>query len=527
MYIKDLLELDLLDSAKVLTGQIGLDNLLESVMVLEAIDIEKWSKKNQLILTSFYALSHESEETVRAFFEKMSKIGVSGLIIKVDRFIVMIPTWVIELGIEYGIPLIKVSKEVSYEAIMLSVYEPIINHQSHLLRTYYDVRQRFMKLERNLSSFDQIMQEFYQLIGKSCSLTIPSLDVAIHLGNTYTNYVMMDASPMKNIPFTKNRYEYLKLFSHEHNQQITAIKVAIINSHTENCTLLVYQKNKEIAESKMMIIENVIDVIYEHLQMEYIIKKDRFTRLNNLADAILQNNSSNLKELTHLLEEADMNQFDYFQGIAFSSDMYEDHPHKQEILSKLRELKTRHIFFEHLNYFIILYNIPNPNTAVTKAKAATIFDHLHLEKNKDTIAISRVKSKADLKEILHECQDIFKFNRQFYIASLLGYDDLGIFGSFVRENQLEKIDQIVPDSLYQLWENDPDLFETLYTFFQSNRNFKVTAETLFLHSKTIRYRLNKIEKNLGIDLTNPIQLVNYEIGTYLLQLKKRSQFNEL
>ncbi|MCI5684415.1 MAG: helix-turn-helix domain-containing protein, partial [Enterococcus gallinarum] len=62
-----------------------------------------------------------------------------------------------------------------------------------------------------------------------------------------------------------------------------------------------------------------------------------------------------------------------------------------------------------------------------------------------------------------------------------------------------------------------------YTFFISNRNYKKTAEALFLHSKTIRYRLNKIEQLLEIDLTNPIQLVNYEIGTYLLELKKRSR----
>ena len=56
---------------------------------------------------------------------------------------------------------------------MLAVYEPLLNHQTHLLRTYYEVRQRFMKVERNHSSFEQIMQEFYQLIEKPCSLRIP------------------------------------------------------------------------------------------------------------------------------------------------------------------------------------------------------------------------------------------------------------------------------------------------------------------------------------------------------------------
>ena len=72
-------------------------------------------------------------------------------------------------------------------------------------------------------------------------------------------------------------------------------------------------------------------------------------------------------------------------------------------------------------------------------------------------------------------------------------------------------------------EEDEELFTTFYTFFICNRNYKKTAEALFLHSKTIRYRLNKIEQLLEIDLTNPIQLLNYEICSYLLELKKRSR----
>ena len=83
----------------------------------------------------------------------MQQIGVSGLVVKVDRLIPMIPEWIIGLSFDYQIPLIKVQQDVSYEAIMLAVYEPLLNHQTHLLRTYYEVRQRFMKVERNHSSF--------------------------------------------------------------------------------------------------------------------------------------------------------------------------------------------------------------------------------------------------------------------------------------------------------------------------------------------------------------------------------------
>ena len=45
---------------------------------------------------------------------------------------------------------------------------------------------------------------------------------------------------------------------------------------------------------------------------------------------------------------------------------------------------------------------------------------------------------------------------------------------------------------------------------------------MFLHSKTIRYRLNKIEHLLAIDLTDPLQVMNHEVGTYIIKMRKNA-----
>ena len=94
----------------------------------------------------------------------MRRIGISGLILKTDRFIKMIPEWFIELCFNYEIPLIKITQDISYEKILFTIYEPLLNYQSHVLRTYYDVRQRFTKLERHYPTVETIMQEFYDII---------------------------------------------------------------------------------------------------------------------------------------------------------------------------------------------------------------------------------------------------------------------------------------------------------------------------------------------------------------------------
>lgn len=526
MKIKELIDLEIFKTCKVLTGEVGMDYEVDSAMVLEALDIEKWSKKNQVILTSFYAFDELTPEALYIFFKKMHKIGVSGLIVKVDRLISMIPEWLIDLCYHFQIPLIKVSQDLTYEKIMLAIYEPMLNHQSHVLRTYYEVRQRFTKIERNLPSFEQFMNEFYSIIKKSCRLELPSHELQITEGYLQEDLVVTDQRHLQTSEFTKNYYKVLTLFSQKDAQVVHALKVDIVNRYLGESTLIVYQAEADFKETDLMIIENAVDVIQEKLQLEYLLKKDRYTRMNNLADAILQNTPRNLDELNSLLEEAKLDRHPYYQAIAFSTKSLESPTIKKRTLSRLRRLKNHVIFFEHHDYSIVLYNFPSLEEAFTKDQIKRLFNETFSVFPSLTFAISSIKTKEQLKEILLECLDIIRFNSYYYIDSVLDLSDIGIFRYFIRENKLEELDRIIPAELIELAQKEYDLFETLYTFFTKNRNYKQTAETMFLHSKTIRYRLNKVEHQLKLDLANPIQVLNIEIATYLLKLKKTREHQE-
>lgn len=523
MKIKELMALELFQSCKLLTKDIGLDNEVDSAMVLEALDIENWSQKNQLILTSFYAFNDLPESEFVTFFEKMKKVGVSGLLIKMDRLITMIPDWLIDYCFRYEIPLIKVEQEISYEKIILTIYEPLLNHRGHLLRTYYDVRQRFTKVGRNVHSFENIMETFYQLIQLPCSLDIPSLNIHLYYDSPFEIAKILERSYVQTNEFTKNIYQRVT-FNTSSGQQMTALASEIATPFDQLSTLMVYQQDEIITESQMMILENVIDIIYERLQTEYLIKKDRYTRLNNLADAILQNTPSSPDELNSLLDDAKINHHKYYQGIAFSAKNGDTQALDRNILKQLCSLRPKRIFFEHYNYTIILFNLETPAKEIQKKEIQKLFDTSFIKTNELTFSMSLVKEKKGLKEILLECLDAIRFNQVLQIDPIVSISDLGIFRYFMQEEQLDQLERLIPEQLKKLWEESPDLFDTLYTFFQSGRNYKRTAEILFLHSKTIRYRLNKIEGLLKIDLTNPLQLVNYEIGTYLLH--QRSENND-
>ncbi|MBO1086091.1 MULTISPECIES: PucR family transcriptional regulator [Enterococcus] len=522
MKLRELLLLGELKKGKILTNEIGLDNEVETAMVLEAIDIENWSKQNQLILTSFYALNDLSEKELEDFFIKMCQIGISGLVLKTDRFIKVIPEWFIELCFKYEIPLIKISQEISYEKILLTIYEPLLNAHAHTLRTYYEARQRFNRLEKQFSSLETIMQEFYQIIELPFSLKLLDKEIEICEGMIPTDAIVLSRESLPQTDFMKNDYSLLTLYAQTDSKKRYALEIAIFNNYSLNCLLLVYLNNKQIKETDLVIIENAIDALQEKFNTESLLKKERYTRLNNLADAILQNTPRNPEELDSLLQEAHMQSKDTYQTIVFSTKEMQTQLMKNRILTLLRTLKKETIFFDQHQYSAVLFNFDQSEGPITKDQISRVMAEILTENEQVTFAISQAKPRQEIKELLFECLDILNFNTSFYNGPVVTSEDIGIFKHFIRENQIATLQEAIPPKLAQLAQTDHDLFETFYCFLQHNRNYKQTAEAMFLHAKTIRYRLHKISDYLSIDLTNPLQMVNHEIGAYIIKMRRQA-----
>ena len=61
-----------------------------------------------------------------------------------------------------------------------------------------------------------------------------------------------------------------------------------------------------------------------------------------------------------------------------------------------------------------------------------------------------------------------------------------------------------------------DLITTLRVFLQANGNHRLAAERLNLHHNTVRYRIDKIRKLTGCDVTARNLRLQYELALVLL-----------
>lgn len=107
-------------------------------------------------------------------------------------------------------------------------------------------------------------------------------------------------------------------------------------------------------------------------------------------------------------------------------------------------------------------------------------------------------------------------------SGVASFSDLGIMKMFTYFDDPALLDNFVPDSLKKLYEyrrpQRDDLLNTLQSYLRNDRNIAKTAQELFVHNKTVNYRVNKIASITGIDFNNADQVLSARIGLILLKL---------
>lgn len=103
------------------------------------------------------------------------------------------------------------------------------------------------------------------------------------------------------------------------------------------------------------------------------------------------------------------------------------------------------------------------------------------------------------------------------------YKDIGIYGllfSIQNRTVLENYFSEVLGAINNNDNKDNNLIEILETYLNENCNITVTAEKLFLHRNTLKYKIKKIEELLNCDLHNFDDCMKVKIALYVNKVLK-------
>lgn len=534
MNIKDMLKIKSLEDANLIAGKNGILNEITGVNVLEAIDIENWGRSGEVILTSFFALQNLSDPELDLFFEKLHTIGISAIIIKTDRLVSQIPDKIIELCDEHFIPLLQIGKGVKYESIILEILGPIINENVTLLNKYYEVHSELTRLALKMPSLLEILYEFKKMILHDVSLINPAKGIEISTNPELCDVTIMSTSEVSNEKYMHFRYERKEAVYNGTNPKTVGkqIRVRIPYLGFDDYELIIHELPDPVSSEDFMVIENGVKFLQMELLKKYVVSQNLFQQKNSIISDLLNDRLYEKKDIDEVLESLKISSHEYYQIIIIKLYPRDENknPDQNLILQILRQIRNRFklsfkdiAFLEKTDRVVFILNFSSKGNGFTVDSIEKIMNSLvenHLFKEfYYRVSISSTVDKSGIPKANREVLDTQKVLRLFPDSNkILPYEELGIYKLFLESNRLDELENFISPRINKFRLDHPQLFETLSVFLDTNQSYTLTSERMFLHPKTVRYRIDKIKDVLGTEFTNPEEILQIQIAARLFKL---------
>ena len=106
--------------------------------------------------------------------------------------------------------------------------------------------------------------------------------------------------------------------------------------------------------------------------------------------------------------------------------------------------------------------------------------------------------------------------------SVVDCSKLGFFRIFTKLNDKNELMTYIPESLHKLVQYDQkkntELINTLECFLNNNQSLKKTSQQMYVHYRTISYRMQKIEEISGMEFDNAAEMLAVRNGLIIFRI---------
>lgn len=173
--VRDLLNLTEFKEFKLIAGSSGLDNIITFVDTMEIPDIWPWLRKNELVVTTAYAIREDSR-ALGELLRQMKSAGAAGLALK-TRFLGDIPPETIALADELAVPLIQIPPQFPFVEVTNPLMQALANEQNRIYQFTEKMRRQFLNMQIQGCSVNEMLELVSGLTGCSIFVADSSLHV--------------------------------------------------------------------------------------------------------------------------------------------------------------------------------------------------------------------------------------------------------------------------------------------------------------------------------------------------------------
>ena len=525
--------LDILDfkGYRLLAGERGLKNRCRHMVVLETPEGIEWLKGGEFLLTSGFAFKDDLQ-ALNTVVNRAHKMGVAAIAIKEKRYLPSVPQEMLDQANYYNLPLVFLPQEANYTDKIAAFYEALFYIKNEYLIQAKYLNERLLNLVFDKKKADEVV------VGLS--------------GLTNTSIAVYDASIFEISSC---------LIKKEHKEVLEVIMIMLLNDEEQkisrNCKLELNEKkyfinyflmpSDGIASCMCVVSDMEIGILQEntihHGCLIYSLKVKREEQQSlkeikikrSLTELIL-NNAYLGKDFYNSIE------YDYswnekknaigviisFRDIRNSIDSNDINNMKLYLYSIINRIfdGLEYLITERQNNIIIFFGINHIDDIDQMIKKIKLYLKKHNEEYiRVTFGVSRTyKSIYNVPDIYNDCMVTTMFDKQNEITYYDSLDTVKLIYPLKEDKQfLAYYSKTIGVLLDHDEKYGGELIQTLKCFYECNMNKKDTANSLFIHVETLRYRMNKIEQLTGYNLDTSEGLLILQLGLKLYYIINSSK----
>ena len=545
--VRKLLESEQFPKMKLLCGEKGLDLEVKGIRIIEIEDMERYLTGGEILITSFQVYLSCSDREVEQHFEDLVKSDISGFIVKKRKE--YDPTGrrlsLLEKHCKkYEIPLVEISEDSYYWGIIRYVMIQVFDKDTARLKYFKITHDSFntfiLKNNGSSNTASDIIKFLSIMIENPVVLYYGDLNCMVSTNSDNSKLILSDEiQPYK--PNIITKFQYMKQMKGSCVQYV--VKFAILSEVEIYITIT--EENRELTELDYMAIENAIINLQYGFLSEFAQNEVKKTYQRDLIHNIL-NGLLSSKEMTEAAAQLGMKESDTYRVVDFHTikkNVQRKYTKEQlhevgVIVGELMYLLPDALIYRNMDQIVMIQQVDSDQTELEYQKemeeVEDVIQRSILYRKKDTdfqIGIGKsVEGYQRLKESYYEASQAIKYIEIIRQVtgdknkSVVQYSNLGFFQIFGKVDDMTELERCIPETLKKLYlyddEHKGELITTLQMYLRNNQSIKKTADAMFVHYRTISYRLEKIKQISGINFDNANEVLAVSNGLIIYKMLK-------
>ena len=545
--VRKLLESEQFPKMKLLCGEKGLDLEVKGIRIIEIEDMERYLTGGEILITSFQVYLSCSDREVEQHFEDLVKSDISGFIVKKRKE--YDPTGrrlsLLEKHCKkYEIPLVEISEDSYYWGIIRYVIMQVFDKDTARLKYFKITHDNFNTFILNnngsCNTASDIIKFLSVMIENPVVLYYGNLNCMVSTNSDNSKLILSDEiQPYK--PNIITKFQYMKQMKGSCVQYV--VKFAILNEMEIYITIT--EENRELTELDYMAIENaIINLQYGFLSefaQDEVKKKYQRDLIHNILNGLLSS-----KEMTEAAAQLGMKESDTYRVVDFHTitknvqrKYTKEQLHEVGVIEgELMHLLPDALIYRNMDQIVMIQQVDSNQTELEYQKemeeVEDVIQRSILYRKKDTdfqIGIGKsVEGYQRLKESYYEASQAIKYIEIIRLVtgdknkSVVHYSNLGFFQIFGEIDDVTELERYIPETLKKLYlyddEHKGELITTLQMYLRNKQSIRKTADAMFVHYRTISYRLEKIKQISGINFDNANEVLAVSNGLIIYKMLK-------